>query len=137
MLFQQATTDPTNGRRRIAIGGGGGLRTKQCFEQLDELAQAMSGTLVASATACAKGLAPDTMCIGMDGRTVDADIYLAFGISGSPRHLAAISPWTTIIAVNNDDHAPIFEAAAHGLVADACDVIGELLTQLKGSKAEA
>jgi electron transfer flavoprotein alpha subunit len=119
------------GNGTITVGGGAGLK-QDAFELLERLATSLGGSSMASTSARTKGLAKVELPVGMDGATVEAALYLALGISGSERHLAALAPHTEVVAVNTDPEAPIFRAAQHGMVADADDVIRQLLRHLVG-----
>lgn len=105
----------------VMLGGGAGL-SKQGFELLRQLAERLGAQAIATSTACARGLAPAEL--GIDGAAaVDAEIYVAFGVSGSEEHLMSIAPHTVVVAVNADPGAPIFDIASYGVVADADDTL--------------
>jgi electron transfer flavoprotein alpha subunit len=129
-LRRSVDVDPkANGS--IAVGGGAGLK-HDAFKLLERLASSLGGAPVASTSARNKGLTRAELPVGLDGAAVEAGLYLALGISGSERHLAALAPHTEVVAVNTDPEAPIFRAAQHGMVADADDIIRQLLQHLGG-----
>lgn len=117
-------------RARIVVAGGGGLQTAEDFQLVRDLAQRLGGQAAASHTACERGLAPPELRVGLDGVDLsDVELYLAFGISGSERHLAALGPHTTVVAINTDRAAPICKLANYRIVADARQTLQELLAQ--------
>ena len=108
----------------LAIGRGvGGRENLPLFEQL---AETMGATLAASRPIVDAGLLPPRRQVGTSGNIVSPRVYLAFGISGATQHVAGILGSKTIIAVNNDGQAPIFDFAQYGVVDDALDVASEL-----------
>jgi electron transfer flavoprotein alpha subunit len=121
---------------RVVVAGGGGLPDAASFDLLRELAHRLGAVPAASPTACDRGIAPRELRVGLDGSAVEADLYLAFGVSGSSRHLAALAPRAQIVAVNTDPEAPIFNAASHKLVADAVATIRSLLDLLERAPRE-
>jgi electron transfer flavoprotein alpha subunit len=114
---------------RLVVAGGAGLATPDSFSRLQKLADALGAAAVASPSACAKQ--PDSAGLRPPG-CVGADTYLAFGVSGSERHLASLPPWTRVIAVNTDAGAPILQIADQALIADADQTVKELLAELEG-----
>jgi electron transfer flavoprotein alpha subunit len=128
-------TSPSLHADRV-VGGGAGLGP-DAFENLARLAQTIEGGVAASATACAKGLASPELRVGLDGSGLESELYLAFGISGSERHLAALAPHTEVAAINSNPAAPIFDVARHKLVADAEKILRELLEHLAEQRRSA
>ncbi|MFH1132291.1 MAG: electron transfer flavoprotein subunit alpha/FixB family protein [Pseudomonadota bacterium] len=116
---------------KTVLGGGAGLSTPRGFTLLQELATVLNAKVGASRSACQLGLAPPEIQLGINGTQINADVYLAFGISGSPEHLVALSPKTKVVAINNDPNAPIFKIANLGLLADAETTIKEMLSCLR------
>lgn len=127
--IEQGPVDLPDAEGGPTVGGGGGLNSAT-FEQLELVARALGGSIVASTTACSAGLARSARRVGLDGSVVESPRYLALGISGSERHVAGLAPHTEVVAVNTDPSAPIFASAQHGLVADAEGVLRELLKRL-------
>ena len=94
------------------------------------LAERMGATLAASGPPVEAGWMPRTRKVGQSGMTVSPRVYLAFGISGAPQHLAGIAGAGTIIAVNSDPDARIFDVAHYGAVADLFEVAAALELEL-------
>ena len=114
----------------IVIAGGLGVGSKAGFEKLHQLASLLGGTVAASRSAVDAGFAPYHCQVGMTGTCVSPKIYIAFGISGAVQHLAGISGSQTIIAINSDPKAPIFDHADYGVVDNWETVIDKLLEEL-------
>jgi electron transfer flavoprotein alpha subunit len=120
----------------IVVGGGGGVGGKDTFALVRRLAALLGGAPAGSETACSAGVAETELKVGLGGSCLPSRVYLAFGVSGSDRHLAGLAPDTTVIAVNTDAKAPLFATAEHGMVADAPQVLRELIAELdKGGAA--
>ena len=114
---------------QIIIAGGQGIGSREGFAKLEALAQKLGGALAASRNAVDAGFAPFRCQVGMTGVTVCPRIYLAVGISGAVQHLAGMSGAETVIAINSDPKAPIFDYADYGIVADWEAVIDKLLEE--------
>ena len=112
---------------KIILCGGRGLKTKENFEKLKKLAQITNCAVAASRGAVDKGLAPQEIQVGQTGKTVAPDIYIAFGVSGAIHHISGMSASGVVIAVNNDENAPIFQNCDYKIVCDANDLIDKLL----------
>jgi electron transfer flavoprotein alpha subunit len=123
-------TGNTLSTAKIVVAGGAGLSNADNFQLILQLAEKLGGAPAASRSAQEAGLAPADLQVGIDGAAVNADIYLAFGISGSERHLAGLGPGTKVVAINTDPEAPIFGIAQYKLVADAKKTLTELLEHL-------
>lgn len=114
----------------IVIAGGLGVGSKAGFEKLHRLASLLGGTVAASRSAVDAGFAPYSCQVGMTGTCVSPKIYIAFGISGAVQHLAGISGSKTVIAVNSDPKAPIFDHADYGIVGNWEAVVDKLMEEL-------
>lgn len=114
----------------VVVCAGAGV-SPEVFRLLADLARALGGELAVTRSAAVRGLAPLDRVVGITGRAVSPRLYLAFGASGSPGHLLAIAPDTTIVAINRDPAAPILRSATYGLVADVGSAAAELLASLK------
>ena len=115
----------------IIVAGGKGMKNQQGFELLQELAQVLGGSVGASRGAVDMKLADSSVQVGQTGKTVVPKIYIACGISGAIQHTVGMSGSDKIIAINKDENAPIFKIADVGIVADAFEVIPELIKKLK------
>ena len=116
---------------KIVIGGGRGIGGPEGFGQLRELAMLLDGGLGGSLPAVDAGWTPVSQQIGQSGHYIAADLYVAVGVSGTPQHLAGVSPTTKIIAVNNDPDADIFRAAEVGVLADWKAVIPKVIAAIR------
>ena len=117
-------------RAEVLLAIGRGIGSAEAVPRLERLASLLGATLVASGAPVEAGWVSRTRKIGQSGRTVAPRVYLALGISGAPQHLAGIARARTIIAINTDQNARIFDVADHGAVADLFEVVAELERQL-------
>jgi electron transfer flavoprotein alpha subunit len=129
---RKATGRPELTEAAIVVAGGRG--TGGNFDEVDALADALGGAVGASRAAVDSGWKPHTFQIGQTGKTVSPQLYVATGISGAIQHRAGMQTSKTIVAVNKDDEAPIFELADFGVVGDLHTVLPALTEQVNQRK---
>ena len=132
--FQETKQAVDLTQAQVLIAVGRGIKSQENIALAAKLATALGGELCASRPICDEGWLPMDRQVGSSGQTVAPKLYLALGISGAIQHVVGMKGSRTIVAINKDAHAPIFEVADYGIVGDIFELIPALTAELtKGS----
>lgn len=131
--FQQAKRTVDLGSAEIIVAVGRGIKEKENLPVAEKLAEALGAELAASRPICDNGWLPMERQVGSSGQTVAPKLYLALGISGAIQHLVGMKGSRTVVAINKDPNAPIFEIADYGIVGDLFDIVPALIEAVKSS----
>ncbi len=136
-VFKEAKQAVDLSQAEIIVAVGRGIKEQKNIELAKQLAEALGGELAASRPICDSGWLPMDRQIGSSGQTVAPKLYLALGISGAIQHIVGMKGSRTIIAINKDSEAPIFEIADYAVVGNLFDVVPPLIEEIKKAKAGA
>ncbi len=120
----------------VVVSGGRGMKNAENFQQLEELAKLLGGTVAGSRVAIDNKWLPSNKQVGLTGTIVSPRLYIAVGISGATQHLVGCALSQCMVAINNDPEAPIFKRAHYGVIADYQQVIPHVIQMLKESKGK-
>ena len=134
-VFKEAKQAVDLTQAEIIVAVGRGIKEQKNIELAKQLAEALGGELAASRPICDSGWLPMDRQIGSSGQTVAPKLYLALGISGAIQHIVGMKGARTIIAVNKDSEAPIFEIADYAVVGNLFDLVPPLIEEIKKAKA--
>ena len=136
-VFKEAKQAVDLTQAEIIVAVGRGIKEQKNIEIAQQLAEALGGELAASRPICDSGWLPMDRQIGSSGQTVAPKLYLALGISGAIQHIVGMKGARTIVAVNKDSEAPIFEIADYAVVGNLFEVVPPLIAEIKKAKAGA
>jgi electron transfer flavoprotein alpha subunit len=125
--------DLTTADKIVSVGRG--IKDKDNIAIIEELAQALGAEVAASRPICDNGWLPMERQVGSSGQTVSPKVYVAIGISGAIQHLVGMKGSKTIVAINKDAEAPIFEVADYGIVGDLFEVVPALTAEIKKARS--
>jgi electron transfer flavoprotein alpha subunit len=134
-VFKEAKQAVDLTQAEIIVAVGRGIKEQKNIEIAKQLAEALGGELAASRPICDSGWLPMDRQIGSSGQTVAPKLYLALGISGAIQHIVGMKGARTIVAVNKDSEAPIFEIADYAVVGNLFEVVPPLIEEVKKAKA--
>lgn len=134
-VFKEAKQAVDLTQAEVIVAVGRGIKEQKNIDIAKQLAEALGGELAASRPICDSGWLPMDRQIGSSGQTVAPKLYLALGISGAIQHIVGMKGARTIVAVNKDSEAPIFEIADYALVGNLFEIVPPLVEEVKKAKA--
>jgi electron transfer flavoprotein alpha subunit len=134
-VFQEAKQAVDLSHADVIVAIGRGIKEQKNLAVAEELAKVLGGEVAASRPICDSGWLPLERQIGSSGQTVAPKLYIALGISGAIQHIVGMKGSRTIVAINKDKEAPIFEIADYGVVGNLFDVVPALTEEIKKAKA--
>jgi electron transfer flavoprotein alpha subunit len=134
-VFKEAKQAVDLTQAEIIVSVGRGIKEQKNIDLAKQLAEAIGGELAASRPICDNGWLPMDRQIGSSGQTVAPKLYLALGISGAIQHIVGMKGSRSIIAINKDSEAPIFEIADYAVVGNLFDIVPPLIEEIKKAKA--
>jgi electron transfer flavoprotein alpha subunit len=134
-VFKEAKQAVDLTQAEIIVSIGRGIKEQKNIELAKQLAEALGGEIAASRPICDSGWLPMDRQIGSSGQTVAPKLYLALGISGAIQHIVGMKGSRTIVAINKDSEAPIFEIADYAVVGNLFDIVPPLIEEVKKAKA--
>jgi electron transfer flavoprotein alpha subunit len=132
--FREAQRSVDLSTADLIVSVGRGIREKENLSLVESLAEALGAELAASRPICDNGWLPMERQVGSSGQTVAPKAYFAIGISGAIQHLVGMKGAKTVVAINKDENAPIFEIADYGIVGDLFEVVPALTEEIKKVK---
>jgi electron transfer flavoprotein alpha subunit len=133
-LFRESAQTVDLSAAPVIVSVGRGIGEESNIAMVQELATALGAELAASRPICDNGWLPMERQVGSSGQTVSPKLYLAVGISGAIQHLVGMKGSKAVIAINKDEHAPIFEVADFGVVGDLFEIVPELTKAVVAAK---
>ena len=134
-LFREAKQAVDLTQAPILVSVGRGIKAPENIPMAEKLAKLMGGEISASRPICDEGWLPMDRQIGSSGQTVAPKLYVALGISGAIQHMVGMKGSSTVVAINKDKEAPIFEVATYGIVGDLFEIVPSLIEEIKKVKA--
>jgi electron transfer flavoprotein alpha subunit len=133
--FQEAKASVDLSKSEVIVAVGRGIKSQENIALAQQLADALGADLAASRPICDADWLPIDRQIGSSGQTVAPKLYIALGISGAIQHIVGMKNAGTIVAVNKDSEAPIFDIADYGIVGDLFDAVPVIIDEVKKAKA--
>ena len=133
-IFRESARGVDLGSAEFIVSVGRGIKEAENLEIVQKLAEVLGAELAASRPICDNGWLPMERQVGSSGQTVAPKLYIAVGISGAIQHLVGMKGSKTVVAINKDPEAPIFEAAQYGIVGDLFQVVPALVDEIKKAK---